>query len=58
MNTNAKAAQFAATAKGQAIMKAANGVLAEMVNRGEVANNREAKMSAYGVIFAMILEMA
>ena len=58
MNTTATATKFAATAKGQAIMKSANGVLAEMVNRGEVANNREAKMAAYGVIFAMILEMA
>lgn len=55
---NTTATKFAATTKGRAIMTAANGVLAEMVNRGEVANNREAKMAAYGVIFAMILEMA
>ena len=39
-------------------MAAANGVLAELVRTGEVANTREAKMSAYGVIFGMMVEAA
>lgn len=37
-------------------MAAANGVLAELVRTGEVANTREAKMSAYAVIFGMMIE--
>jgi len=37
-------------------MAAANGVLAELVRTGEVANTREAKMNAYAVIFGMMIE--
>lgn len=37
------------------MMAAANGVLAELVRTGEVADTREAKMSAYGVIFGMMV---
>jgi hypothetical protein len=38
------------------MMAAANGVLAELVRTGQVANNREAKMKAYEVIFGMMIE--
>lgn len=38
------------------MMAAANGVLAELVRTGQVADAREAKMSAYGVIFGMMIE--
>jgi hypothetical protein len=38
------------------MMAAANGVLAELVRTGQVANTREAKMAAYGVILGMMIE--
>ena len=41
--------------QNQKAMAAANGVLAELVRTGEVANTREAKMKAYGVIYGMII---
>lgn len=39
----------------QKMMAAANGVLAELVRTGQVANTREAKMSAYGTIFELMI---
>jgi len=36
-------------------MAAANGVLAELVRTGQVANTREAKMAAYETIFGMMV---
>lgn len=58
MNTTETAAKFAATAKGAQIMAAANGVLAELVNRGIVANTHAAKTSAYKVIIEDVIRMA
>lgn len=42
------------TIQAAKVMAAANGVLAELVRTGQVANNREAKMTAYEAIFGMM----